>query len=63
MMICHCLLLNDRAILDASAGCPATVEAVAEACGAGSMCGGCRDAIEATLSEGRRLADEALAMG
>lgn len=63
MMICHCLLLNDRAILDAAAAGPPTVDAVVEACGAGGMCGGCREAIEATLAEGGRLADEALAMG
>lgn len=63
MMICHCLLLNDRAIRDATAGCASTVEAVIEACGAGSRCGGCHDAIAATLADGGRRAGDALAMG
>ena len=46
MVICHCLGVNDnavrRAVHDHGA---ADLESVAAACGAGSICGGCRPAV------------------
>ena len=50
MVICHCELINDRTIADVAAGAPLTADDVAERCGAGSQCGGCRDSIERLLA-------------
>jgi bacterioferritin-associated ferredoxin len=49
MIVCHCYQVTDRSlrhVIDEGACCP---ERIAEACGAGSGCGGCRPVIEELL--------------
>ena len=55
MLLCHCRGISDR-VIDCAIACGARdVEDVAQACGAGAVCGGCRPAIgellEARLPE------------
>lgn len=53
MVVCHCLALNDVAILElAQPGVP-SVDAVVAACGAGSKCGSCRPLIGEVLEKVR----------
>ncbi|MDP1820212.1 MAG: (2Fe-2S)-binding protein [Acidimicrobiales bacterium] len=50
MLVCHCEDVNDRRIVaevGSGARCP---DLIAERCGAGSRCGGCRPTIEALLA-------------
>lgn len=49
MMICHCLGVSDRAIRRAVADDARDLDSVAEACGAGAICGGCRPAVADVL--------------
>ena len=42
MYVCHCTGVNDRTIRSCVAGGARSVDDVADACGAGSVCGGCR---------------------
>lgn len=54
MLLCHCRGVSDQVIRTAiacGARCP---EEVAEACGAGRDCGGCRPAVEDLLGAARR---------
>lgn len=53
MVVCHCEYVNDRIIADLAAGADVTVDDVAELCGAGGRCGGCREAIEQVLAVAR----------
>lgn len=59
MIVCHCRKVTDRAICAAVREGAATVEHVAEMCGAGSSCGGCVPAVaelvERETRGGRRL--------
>ena len=51
MLLCHCKGVND-AVISCAISCGAhTADAVADACGAGSRCGGCRPAIDALLDQ------------
>lgn len=52
MIVCHCAALSDRAIEQSvSFGGACDLEGVAERCGAGGRCGGCRPALERLLAE------------
>ncbi len=51
MLLCHCNVVSDRDVRDAIA-CGARDEFdIADACGAGSVCGGCVPAVTAMLAE------------
>lgn len=51
MLVCHCKVVSDRDVRTAIA-CGARDEFdVADACGAGSICGGCVPAVTALLAE------------
>jgi bacterioferritin-associated ferredoxin len=50
MIICHCEAISDRHVelaVRSGAGCP---DEVADRCGAGTVCGGCRPSIEDLLA-------------
>lgn len=51
MLICHCRVVNDRAVRDAIAAGARAPEDVANHCGAGSRCGGCLPALLELLAE------------
>ena len=51
MVVCHCFALNDAAISEVVDSGLVDVDAVVEACGAGSKCGGCRPLIEEVLQQ------------
>ena len=51
MLVCHCQRICDRTIRKSIRDGACSVEEVAEACGAGSRCGGCRPAIGALVDE------------
>ena len=53
MIVCHCQRVSDRAIRAAVRLGAGTEEAVAEACGAGSCCGGCVPVVSEILWEER----------
>lgn len=60
MIVCHCQVVSDRAIREAIA-CGATgVCAVAEACRAGSRCGGCLPVVRDLLAQQGLPTDEHL---
>jgi bacterioferritin-associated ferredoxin len=50
VLVCHCEVVNDRRILSEIVEGALDCDAVAERCGAGSRCGGCRPTIEALLA-------------
>jgi bacterioferritin-associated ferredoxin len=61
MIVCHCRALSDRAIRAAiEAG--ADEDDLAQQCGAGGKCGGCRPALRRLLAEHRRHDTEARAL-
>jgi len=49
VLVCHCLRVFDKAIRECARGGARTPDDVAERCGAGSHCGGCRDSIAAIV--------------
>jgi len=51
VIICHCRGINDRTVRDAIASGTVTVDELAEACGTGSDCGGCRPALAELIVE------------
>jgi bacterioferritin-associated ferredoxin len=51
MIVCHCHRVCDRTIRAAVRSGACTEEAVGEACGAGSMCGGCVPAVAEIIEE------------
>jgi bacterioferritin-associated ferredoxin len=53
VIICHCLRITDRTIRNTVREGAESREQVARACGAGSCCGGCRDAIDEIVCEER----------
>lgn len=55
MIICHCHHVTDREIKSAIARGASTLEAVSDACGAGSGCGGCATEIASMLFRQRRV--------
>jgi bacterioferritin-associated ferredoxin len=54
VIICHCMRVNDRLIRSVVREGARTCEQVAEACGAGACCGGCRPAIDEIVREERQ---------
>jgi bacterioferritin-associated ferredoxin len=50
LIICHCRGVNDRKIRKAIDKGAHTIEEVAEACSAGSRCGGCWPALAELIS-------------
>ena len=57
MIICHCMRVNDRLIRTIAREGARSSEQVAEECGAGACCGGCRPAIDEILREERAAPD------
>ena len=49
MIVCHCNGVSDRAIRRSVRSGAVTSDLVANACGAGARCGGCREAVEEIL--------------
>jgi bacterioferritin-associated ferredoxin len=49
MLVCHCKGLTDREVHRVIRAGAATPREVAHACGAGSVCGGCRPLIDELL--------------
>jgi bacterioferritin-associated ferredoxin len=53
VLLCHCRGVSDR-VIDCAIACGArTLDEVADACGAGSQCGGCTPAIDELLQARR----------
>ena len=50
MLVCHCLCVFDATVRECVRQGARTPEDVADQCGAGSGCGGCRQSIEAIVS-------------
>jgi bacterioferritin-associated ferredoxin len=50
VLVCQCEAVNDRQIVDEIVCGALDPERIAERCGAGSRCGGCRPTIEALLA-------------
>jgi bacterioferritin-associated ferredoxin len=59
MIVCHCMGVSDREIRRCVRAGGCSVNAVSEACGAASGCGGCRPAVskivESEMEAHRRL--------
>ena len=60
MIVCSCRAVSDREIRRLARAGAASPRAIAEACGAGTCCGGCRMTVAAILddvddAQGRRL--------
>jgi bacterioferritin-associated ferredoxin len=53
VLVCHCKGLTDREVDCAIRAGAATHREIARACGAGSVCGGCRPLIEWLLESPR----------
>ena len=50
MIICHCRGVNDRKVRKAIDKGARTIEEVGDACGAGTRCGGCHQALAELLA-------------
>ncbi|MGW0229597.1 (2Fe-2S)-binding protein [Actinopolymorpha singaporensis] len=51
MIVCHCVVVNDRAVVDAVRGGARTLAGVCRSTGAGRECGGCVFSIKRLLCE------------
>lgn len=51
VIICHCRGINDQSVRDAIDDGMETVEELAEICGTGSDCGGCRPVLAELIVE------------
>lgn len=49
MIVCSCRAVTDRTVDASIASGAATVDGIAERCGAGGACGGCRPELERML--------------
>jgi bacterioferritin-associated ferredoxin len=49
MIVCHCNGISDRAIRRTVRSGAVTADLVANECGAGARCGGCREVVEEIL--------------
>jgi NAD(P)H-nitrite reductase large subunit len=56
MLVCHCRRVCHRHLVEAIRSGAASMDAIGEACGAGTVCGGCRPAIVEVLCE-QQVAD------
>ena len=63
MIVCSCHAVSDREIRRLAREGAASPRAVAEACGAGSCCGGCRMTVAAILNEVEAAQDRRLSLG
>ena len=63
MIVCSCHAVSDREIRRLARAGAASPRAVAEACGAGSCCGGCRMTVAAILDEVEATQDRRLSLG
>jgi bacterioferritin-associated ferredoxin len=50
VLVCHCLRVFDKVIRECARGGARTTDDVADRCGAGSACGGCRESIAAIVA-------------
>ncbi len=50
VIICHCRGVNDVAVTEAIDGGACTVDELADECGIGAECGGCRPALAELIS-------------
>jgi bacterioferritin-associated ferredoxin len=53
MYVCHCRGVTDHTIVDEIERGAATIDEIADRCGAGAECGGCWPVIEELLERGR----------
>ena len=51
MVVCHCRAVNDKAIVAEILSGAVDADTLAERCGAGSRCGGCRPVVEELLAQ------------
>jgi bacterioferritin-associated ferredoxin len=51
MIVCHCRRVCDRTIRAAIQAGARTEDAIAEACGAGTVCGGCGPVVSELIDE------------
>jgi len=58
LIVCHCHRITDREIRRLARAGACTVRQVAESCGAGSACGGCRATVVAILDEAEAPRDQ-----
>lgn len=57
MIACHCHAVSDRTVMDAVATGATSIEAIGDACDAGSRCGGCHPVLDTLLSAARAVED------
>jgi bacterioferritin-associated ferredoxin len=50
VMVCHCKAVNDSVIRSEIAAGAVDADALAERCGAGTRCGGCRTVVDELLA-------------
>jgi bacterioferritin-associated ferredoxin len=50
MIVCHCRAVGHGAVLDAIEQGACDLDGVADACGAGAVCGGCRPTVSQLLT-------------
>ena len=51
MVVCHCRVVNDRAVQEAVQAGARDVTTIGALCSAGTRCGGCVPALEALLDD------------
>jgi bacterioferritin-associated ferredoxin len=56
VIVCHCRAVNHHTVLDTIENGARCADEVAARCGAGSVCGGCRPAVESFLADGDAVA-------
>jgi bacterioferritin-associated ferredoxin len=61
MYVCLCKAVSDRIVRKCVREGAETIERVGRACGAGTVCGSCRDDISCIIREEKREEDESLA--
>lgn len=63
-LLCHCHVVSDRTIVAHVEAGASSVDEVGDACGAGTSCGGCHDAIAAVIAATcARLTGSGVAVG
>ena len=60
VIVCHCRGVTDRAVRRAVRRGAATRRQVAQACGAGAGCGGCRPTVQAILDSEDRASERSV---
>ncbi len=60
VIVCHCVVVRDHEIRTEVRLGADTVEAVGARCGAGTVCGGCHEAVAETIIDEVTRADTAL---